>query len=220
MGGNPILYNDVFGDIWGKPGDNKDNKDKEQADVLKGEFSTKRDEYKKTYETLDAMCADFKGDKSKPEFTDLYNQRQEAYNGMIEMGNAIKEIDDIDADKNYYTFKPTLIQEIARPNLMTALDNKDGTFTVNINYNWGSQANKVHETRHAADIARGLSAPVFNAGSRRTNKFSGASESNAYARQYFYDKASMPIEISTFKELYPISNYLEKINDKFGRKVY
>ena len=29
---NPIIFNDLLGDVWGKPGDKPNNKDKKQAD--------------------------------------------------------------------------------------------------------------------------------------------------------------------------------------------
>ncbi|MCF6183419.1 MAG: hypothetical protein L3J56_02125 [Bacteroidales bacterium] len=222
MGLNPIWHNDPLGDIWGKPGDKADNKDKKQADKMKQEFSVKRDEYKSSYESLNQQITDFSGDKSSPEYADLCNQRQEAYTGMMDMQSAIKEIDEIGADKNYYTFHPTNLESIGRTNLMTADKNNDGTFTVNINYQWGSSANKVHETRHAADVARGLSIPDFSE-SNSTDDFFGnrnTSERRAYARQYFYDKSSMPIRISTYKQLYHIENYLQLINKKYGKRIY
>jgi hypothetical protein len=45
-------------------------------------------------------------------------------------------------------------------------------------------------------------------------------EGMAFLRQYFYDKDSMPLPINSYKELVKKGEYLQRINQKYGKTIY
>jgi RHS repeat-associated protein len=220
--GNPVMLVDPDGRKWGKPGeDENNNSDRKQADEMRNNLITKRDEYKSQYDAKYKEMQDYSGDRSSQEYKDMKKEAQELYAGYSDMQNGIAEIDRITNDDNYYTFSGNN----NRFNSPSVEKNSEGTFTITINYNSSSEVNKVHEVVHAAQIVDGKITIHQNG-----NKYEFRSdytlpnlERSAYLRQYFYNKNSMPVKIGSFKEIISlegIEGYLRKINKKLGYEAY
>ena len=225
MGCNPVFNMDWLGDIWGKQGkDPKNNDDYNDAQKIKKEAGDKKTEYQNTYN--DAMkklndpltpTADKQG---------LIEKAQEANVGIAQMDDLVKKIDAMDADKdNYYVFKATNLNSINKANMPTSEKNDDGTNTVFIQYAFGSDGNQVHETIHAGEIALGNATAKYGTkwweSKKKTNKYilnnitSEQAERSAYLGQYFLYPSSMPVKVSSYKDIMHIGDYLSKVSSKF-----
>ena len=122
----------------------------------------------------------------------MVKEAQESYAGYNDMQNGINEIDKITNDKNYYTFNGNNMQF----NTPTVKINSDGTFTITINYNSSSAANKAHEVKHASQIVDGK-ITIHKNGNQyefRPDYTLPNLERAAYIRQYFYDKSSCQLK--------------------------
>ncbi len=220
--GNPVMLVDPDGRKWGKPGeDENNNSDRKQANEMRSNFVKKRDEYKSKYDAKYKEIQGYAGDRNSKEYKNMIKEAREFNAGYVDMQNGIQEIDRITNDENYYTFSGNN----KTFNTLSVGKNSDGTYTITINYNSSSVANKVHEVAHAAQIVDGKMTIHQNG-----NKYEFRStytlpnlERSAYLRQYFYNKNSMPIKIGSYKEIISlkgIEGYLRKINKKLGHEAY
>jgi RHS repeat-associated protein len=216
---NPIILIDPNGMKWGKPGEDEDNSDSQQAEELRESYQEKKQEYQQQFDDLQEQLVNYTGDVESDEYKELRAKQEEAQIGVGSMSQAIAELDAIAEDENYYTFAPNDKDY----NTPTATKNSDGTYTICINYNQSSVGNKVHEVAHAGQIANGLMFLVDKEGTIefRTQKDLLYMERGAYLRQYFYNKSSLPISVGSYKEiLNDIGTYLNKINEKYGKEIY
>jgi hypothetical protein len=220
--GNPVMLVDPDGMKWGKPGeDENNNSDRKQADEMRNDFVKMRDEYKTKYDAKYKEMQEYSGDRNSEEYKNMTKEAQELNAGYVNMQNGIQEIDRITNDKNYYTFSGNS----KTFNTPSVDKNSAGTYTITINYNSSSNANKVHEVAHTAQIVDGKMTIHQNG-----NKYEFRStytlpnlERDAYIRQYFYSKSSMPVKVGSFKEIISlrgIEGYLRKINKKLGYEAY
>jgi hypothetical protein len=224
FGNNPILFSDVLGNRWGKPGDAKQaEQDKAHADKQRGSFSKQEQQYKSEYNNLTIQAENFSGDKNSDSYKSIITKQQEAYVGMNDMKQAQEELLILQEDVNYYTFKMVSSSEssgVLEPNVTK---NNDGTFTYEIPYVWGIQSvgTKAHEIKHAFQFSQRDLVPSFDKGRKTTSKFfqdQYKNERDAYIRQFYISPESMPFKVNSYRDVN--SNYLKQFKTKDGLQVY
>jgi len=221
FGDNPIVNPDPNGDKWGKPGNEKQQKeDKAHADKLKSSYNDLEKKYQKVADNLKAEM-----DKIENKTSDEYNTKLAEWNNanfaVGDMKSAQAEIETMEKDdKNWFTFKRVTL--LTKNSNITADKNADGTNTISINYAFGEPSMKAHETKHGFQVTMGLLIPAYGS-SNHTNKFSRTTlqsfvEREAYIRQFHIDPQSMPLFVNTWKDIN--INYLRLIKNSDGTLTY
>ena len=194
---NPINLVDPDGKIFLKW------KDYQIAHKFKAILTRKLDFFTRRAEKLYAQYKALKAKGKSRRAIRKFLQFQEAVDGIVEMNSAITELEIIEKAKTVFTFQKTA-------------GNKGNTKyapslrAVVITYN--GEGLLGHELKHAYQGLTG-----------KLNIYSGTSydkqdEIEAYRRQYYVDRSSLPISASSANEIN--LNYIDNIIDKNGEYIY